>query len=110
MPTTPAEIYVRGVDPGSEKWRATASIVGLQFTKCGQATMSGTGAATSLTFAHGMTEPAGAVPTHVLLTPRTVAAVGGFVSAVDATNVTVTWAAAPANGSNNVVFDYQAGL
>jgi hypothetical protein len=69
------------------------------------ATFSGTGAQTAFTFPHGLD----GTPKTVVVSPRSAAAAPAhYVSAVDATNVTVTFTTAPASGTSNVIFDWRA--
>lgn len=72
----------------------------------GRATLSGTGSATAFTIAHGL----GGTPSSVRVTPGSSAASGAFYATADATNITVTYTAAPASGANNVVLNWQANL
>lgn len=72
----------------------------------GTATFSGNGVLTSFAIPHKLQ----ATPRIVHVNPAAVAANGiSFVTA-DATNVTVTYAVAPANASNNVVLWWEAKL
>lgn len=72
----------------------------------GTATFSGDGAATSFTIPHGL----GAVPPVRDVTPESAAAGADHHISADATNIVVTYAAAPAAGTNNVVLGYHAEL
>lgn len=73
----------------------------------GQGTFSGDGTAVAFVVAHGM----GVIPSNVQVTGTTAAAgAAKYVSARDATNFTVTFAAAPASGSSNVKFDWRAAF
>jgi len=68
-----------------------------------QLTGSGTGSATTISFAHGMTGVTGATPFVIIATN---AAAGGFdFATIDATNINVTYAVAPASGTNNLSFN-----
>jgi hypothetical protein len=69
----------------------------------GRATFSGSGA-TVFTFAHGL----GAAPASVLVTPGHADVNGAFHVTADATNISVTFAAAPIAGVNNVVLNWAA--
>lgn len=69
------------------------------------ATFSGTGAQTAFTVTHGID----GTPSNIVLTPRSAAASAAYyVSAVTGTTFTVTYMAAPASGTGNVVFDWRA--
>jgi hypothetical protein len=70
----------------------------------GTATFSGDGIATSFSFAHGLA----ATPTVVNLEAKSADAVGDKYWSADATNITVTFAAAPAAGTDNVVIGWDA--
>lgn len=71
----------------------------------GQFVASGDGAATAFTDAHGLSF----TPSRVVLTPTSAdAAADHHVSTVDGTNIEVTFAAAPASGTDNITFDWAA--
>lgn len=72
----------------------------------GKATLSGDGATTAFTIAHGM----GAAPAWVSVTPGSAAAGAAHHVTADATNVTVTFAAAPASAADNLVLYWQTSL
>ncbi len=76
-------------------------------SKRGSSTHSGDGAAVAFVVTHN----APFTPTKVLaLTPRTAAASAlHSVTAITATNFTITFAVAPANAANNVKFDWEVG-
>lgn len=64
---------------------------------------SGTGIATTITFAHGQ---AGITSSTVFQVKANNAAGGGFQYATaDATNISITYTVAPANGTNNLSYD-----
>ena len=63
-------------------------------------TKSGDGTTTVFTYAHGLS----AAPAHVFLQEKTAVAQALHFATWDATNVTITFAAAPANAANNIVF------
>jgi hypothetical protein len=66
-------------------------------------TASGTGVATTISFAHGLT---GITSASIISLVAKNAASGGFsYVTTDATNVNVVYTVAPANGSNNLSFD-----
>lgn len=69
-----------------------------------QATFSGNGTTTAFVIAHGL----GSTPVLVNLTPGSAAANGAFYATADATNITITYTAAPASGTNNVVLWWEA--
>ena len=77
-----------------------------EFQNSGTATFSGDGSTTQFTIAHGLV----AAPDigKCRITPQSADAVGGYISAVDATNITVTYATAPASGTDNVVLGWEA--
>jgi hypothetical protein len=70
----------------------------------GVATFSGDAATTAFTIAHGLA----ATPTVVNLEAKSADAVGDKYWTADATNITVTFAAAPAAGTDNVVIGWEA--
>lgn len=71
----------------------------------GQASFDGDGAATVFTIPHTL----GETPTRAFLEARSADAVGDrFVSGLTDTDIEVTFAAAPASGTGNVVLDYYA--
>lgn len=71
----------------------------------GEGTISGDGASTVFTFPHNLSF----TPSNVRLTPQSSeAAAAHYVSNVTDTSVEVTFSAAPADGTDNVVFDYEA--
>lgn len=77
---------------------ATTAFVGKQFT----ATASGTGAATTITFAHGVS---GVTSANSVIVMANNAAAGGIIYAtMDATNVSVVYSVAPATGTNNLLY------
>jgi len=77
---------------------ATTAFVGKQFT----ATGSGTGAATTISFAHGVSGVTSA--NSVIVTPNNAAAAGLIYVTLDATNVNVVYSVAPASGTNNLAY------
>jgi len=77
---------------------ATTAFVGKQFT----ATGSGTGSATSIVIAHGVSGVTTA--SSVIVTPNNAAAAGISYVTIDATNVTIVYTTAPANGTNNLAY------
>lgn len=69
------------------------------------ATFNGTGAQTAFVVSHGLDN----IPTNIQISPRSSAASAArYISAVTATSFTVTFTAAPASGTGNVVFDWEA--
>lgn len=72
----------------------------------GQATFSGTGAQTAFTISHGLS----AAPVTVTVTPASAGAAALFSVTVSATQITVTFNAAPALGANNVILNWWASL
>jgi len=77
---------------------ATTAFVGKQFT----ATGSGTGAATTISFAHGVSGVTSA--NSVIVTPNNAAAAGLIYVTLDATNINVVYSVAPASGTNNLAY------
>jgi len=77
---------------------ATTAFVGKQFT----ATGSGTGAATTISFAHGVSGVTSV--NSVIVTPNNAAAAGLIYVTLDATNVNVVYSVAPASGTNNLAY------
>jgi hypothetical protein len=71
-------------------------------TAKGQATFSGTGSATVFNIAHGLPT----APSYAQVTPASAAADGDFSVTTNSTNIVVTYGAAPASGTNNVVVNY----
>lgn len=73
--------------------------------KKGSSTHSGTGATTGpFNILHGL----GQVPSQIILTATSVAAGAVHSATKDGTNISVTFAAAPANAANNITFDWVA--
>jgi hypothetical protein len=72
----------------------------------GTSTQSGNAVQTVFTIAHGL----GAAPSKFSVTPGSAAAALVFFATTDATNITVTYTAAPATGTNNVVLRWIAAL
>lgn len=70
----------------------------------GQATFSGTGAAVNFSIPHGMF----ATPKVVSVIPASSAARGDFHVTVTSTNIVVSYAVAPASGTDNVVLWWRA--
>lgn len=70
-----------------------------------QSILSGTGAATSFTIAHGLTGVTSA--SKVFVTARTAAALGITWVDLDATNITINYTVAPVLGANNIKIDWQ---
>lgn len=77
---------------------ATTAFVSKQFT----ATGSGTGAATTITVAHGITGVTSA--NSVIVFPNNAAAAGISYATMDATNVSIVYTVAPASGTNNLSY------
>lgn len=77
---------------------ATTAFVGKQFT----ATGSGTGSATTITIAHGVSGITGS--SSVIVTPNNAAAAGISYVTIDATNVNIVYATAPVSGTNNLAY------
>jgi hypothetical protein len=67
---------------------------------------SGTGSATVFTIPHGFSGMSST--STVVATANSAAAVGYTTVTIDATNITVTYSAAPASGTNNVVWSFWA--
>jgi hypothetical protein len=63
-------------------------------------TKSGDGTTTVFTYAHGL----GAAPAQVFLSEKNAVSAALHHWTWDATNVTITFVAAPANAANNIVF------
>jgi parallel beta-helix repeat protein len=70
----------------------------------GTATFSGNGSTVAFSFAHGLAT----TPTHVKISAKSDDAAGDWKWSADATNVTITFMTAPASGTNNVVFSWEA--
>lgn len=77
---------------------ATTAFVGKQFT----ATGSGTGSATSIVIAHGVSGVTTA--SSVIVTPNNSAASGISYVTIDATNITIVYSTAPTSGTNNLLY------
>lgn len=77
---------------------ATTAFAAKQFT----ATGSGTGSATSITVAHGVSGVTNA--NSVIVSANNAAASGISYCTLDATNVTIVYAVAPASGTNNLAY------
>lgn len=74
-------------------------------TNDGDATFSGDASATAFDIAHGLSS----APSNYQVTPTSSeAGKEHYVSAVDGTNITVTFASAPASGTDNVTFNWRA--
>jgi hypothetical protein len=71
----------------------------------GQATLSGNGSSTSFTIAHGLAGISGT--SKVFLTARSTASAGWAYIDLNATNINIFYTAAPASGTNNLLFDWQ---
>jgi len=78
--------------------------VGVTLENGGEATFSGDGTTTTFTIAHGLAD----TPGSVKVTPGSADADGDFYVTVDATDITVTFASAPATGTDNVVLWWNA--
>ena len=72
----------------------------------GKATFSGTGAQVAFNIPHGLT----GTPTSARVTAGSAAASGAFYVTTTSTNIVVTYTAAPASGTNNVVLNWSASL
>lgn len=70
----------------------------------GRATLSGTGSQTAFTIAHGLAS----APSSVRVVAGSAAAAAAFFATSDSTNITVTFTAAPASGTNNVILNWIA--
>jgi hypothetical protein len=70
----------------------------------GRATFNGTGAQTAFSTPHLLAF----TPDHITVTPGSSDARGDYYATADATNVTVTYATAPASGTGNVVLNWRA--
>lgn len=70
----------------------------------GVATFSGTGAVTAFTIPHGLE----IAPKTILWNAKSADAKGDAYVSVDATNITLTYAVAPASGTGNVVVSWRA--
>jgi len=70
----------------------------------GSSTQSGTGAATSFNIAHGL----GAIPTYFSAVANNAATSNIQYITADATNITVFYSVAPANGTNNLTWKWFA--
>jgi hypothetical protein len=88
---------------------AAAAIDWTKINKSGQflfghETQSGDGTTKVFNIAHGM----GATPTTVIVDPALAEARGSYTRSVDGTNITVTYAIAPPNGSSNLSWFWMA--
>jgi hypothetical protein len=70
----------------------------------GRNSFNGTGAQTVFNIPHGLS----ATPTSAVVTAGSAASAAAFFVTTDATNVIVTFTAAPASGTNNVVLNWSA--
>jgi hypothetical protein len=91
-------------DSGTATLKRRNVISGKPTQASGKATLNGTGAQTAFTIAHGLA----AAPTAVVVTAGSAAANGVHYATADATNITVTFAVAPATGTGNVVLNWSA--
>jgi hypothetical protein len=89
-------VYVN--DSGAATWSPVPAV------RSGRSTFSGTGAQAAFTIAHGFTS----TPTAAVVNAGSATAAAAFHTALDATNITVTFVAAPASGTNNVVLNWVA--
>lgn len=71
----------------------------------GPISKSGTGSATAFTIAHGLSP----TPETYFVFPTTADAMGDYTLDIDATNITITYAIAPPNGSSNLGYVWGAG-
>lgn len=72
----------------------------------GKATFNGTGAQTVFNIPHGLAS----APTSATAVAGSAAAATAFYVTTTSTNVVVTFTAAPASGTNNVVLNWSASL
>ena len=72
----------------------------------GVSTQSGNGSTTAFTIAHGLYD----TPNHATVTAGSSAAAAAYYVSWDSTNLTVTFLAAPANGTNNLLLAWRAWL
>jgi hypothetical protein len=109
----PHTVTLTAVESPLEKGQKGLSITGgatgstMKFiTNWGRATFSGTGSATTFNIPHGLM----ASPNlgQIQITRGSAGANGRFHVTADATNITVTYATAPASGTNNVVLYWEA--
>lgn len=73
----------------------------------GKQTFSGDGVTTAFTWSHLM---GATTPSRINITPGSSAARGDFHVTATSTQITVTYATAPASGTNNVVLYWEAGI
>jgi hypothetical protein len=92
------------VDSGTATVKRRNVVGGKPSQASGKSQFNGTGAQTAFVIPHGLL----AAPTSVVVTPGSAAANGLHYVSADATNITVTYAAAPASGTNNVVVNWAA--
>ena len=97
-----------GLKPGvlRDNVRRTLAGATLYTTNQGASTFSGAAGVLTFTIPHGID----GTPSHVNVTPGSAAAAGSFHATADATNITVTYVAAPAAGANNVKLNWSAQL
>ncbi len=85
--------------------RGLGGLAGIAYSdNHGRATFSGNGSTTAFVIAHGCDT----TPNDVSVTPGSAASAAPFFATADGTNITVTFTAAPAAGTNNVVLNWSA--
>lgn len=81
------------------------NVIGSKLTSnAGAATASGNGSTTAFSFNHGLT----GTPNQAVVTAASSAAAGNFYVTSNSTQITVTYTSAPANGSNNLTWNWSA--
>lgn len=104
-PTVGGKIHSRVSQNGSTSYKhLVADLVNDPEVLSGTSTQNGTGAQTAFTIAHGL----GVRPTRVDVRPGSAAAAAAYYVTWDVTNITVTFTAAPASGTGNVVLNWTA--
>jgi hypothetical protein len=68
-------------------------------------TKSGDGTTTSFTITHGLSGITATTP--AIVTPRSAAAAGSYYVTTSSTTITITYAAAPISGTNNLTWSYE---
>ncbi len=95
----------------STKITSTNNIIELRDSRTGAknagvSVQSGTGSATTFNIAHGLFT----TPTNARVTPGSLAASASFYVTLGSTNITLTYASAPANATNNLTWYWDASV
>jgi len=100
----PSGLRPDGARTGNVFTATCTSATSIASSNDGTATFSGTGALTAFVINHGLA----ATPTTVTITAASAAAAAPFFWTASSSTITVTYLAAPASGSNNVVLSWSA--